>query len=660
MPATNSTVEATLIINNRHDGISLEHNLALIKRYQLRLTKISACENISQTIELVHPALILSAVDTKKVDSLATLFSIKQAIGKSIPVIFVLGELSEAETLLSIFEQDLPSATMGDFLASGKSALNCSEKNSSFYSHLDTKEDDIIYDYLLRSQITPALLEKSISWVLDRQRDRQKINSIERENQELSSQLQGTKNLFQTIVDNTSTLVWMCDHQGNSTFFNQAWSRILPQVHNVHLSGNWLINVHPLDRQYCQQSFVAALEKQSGFTISYRLITSHVDYRWISNYAVPQFTVEGEFMGLVGYCFDITTHKITEGKLVKRAASDRLLAQITHKIHTSLNLEQILQTTVDEVKQFLLAEKIQIDRVNAANQLTLVFESRLVGYPLSCDITEPKQVPQTLFTRQLDVLTAGQSVTEDSTTSTDADFCSTLLVPIMGKTELWGLICVENCSFARQWHPEEIYLLERVAMVLSVAIEQANLYQQLEQANQELQELSLIDGLTQIANRRQFSRYLETQWSELLRSHSPLSLIMCDIDCFKLYNDTYGHPTGDRCLTAVAQAINKAIKRPGDLACRYGGEEFVIILPRTPIEGAMHLAQQIRLQIKALKIPHLKSAVDMYVTISLGVSCCTPQPNLELQTLIATADKALYQAKAKGRDRAVQYQTELE
>ena len=622
MQATNSTVEILLVVNDRAASVSIERNLALIKSNQLRLAKIADRDNISSFICHYHPTLILYVLTSKEQNSLAVLSRIEQDNYKDIPMLFLLEESLDNKTLLSAIKDD----------------------------------------YLFWSEITPALLEKSILCAIERYRDRQKIRSIEGENVELSSQLRATKNLFQTIVDNTSTLVWMCDQAGNTTFFNQAWSRILSQTaNNVDLDSSWLINIHPLDLDYCQRRFKQALNEQKGFTISYRLITFDASYRWISNYAVPQFAVDGEFKGLVGYCFDITSHKIAERKLIKRAKSDRLLAQITQQIHTSLNLEQILQTTVDEVKQFLLAEKIQINLVGEANQLTLLFESKLVGSILSCDISQPKQIPTVLFTKNLDLLSVGKSVTQDFCESDDAvQSCSTLLVPIIVEAKLWGLICVENCSFARKWNTEEIYLLERVAMVLSVAIKQANLYQELERANYELQQLSLIDGLTKIANRRRFDRYIAAQWKELSREQSPLSLIFCDIDRFKLYNDTYGHPTGDRCLVAVTQAISKVVKRPSDLLCRYGGEEFVLVLPRTPLEGAMHVAEQIRLQIKALKIPHAKSAVDSYVTISLGVSCCIPRPDLDFQTLIDAADKALYQAKTTGRDRAVECEIESE
>ncbi|NJK56728.1 MAG: diguanylate cyclase [Pleurocapsa sp. SU_5_0] len=514
---------------------------------------------------------------------------------------------------------------------------------------------------LILADIYPDFLKKIIFFTLKRNKQNQYFKALKQENVKLTSDLIATKNLFKTIINNTSTLVWMCDAIGNTTFFNQAWNRVLDRENETKLNSNWMVNIHPQDLANCEFEFKQSLAKSTGFKINYRLKILNQKYCWISNYAVPQFSLEGKFKGLVGYCFDITSLKKTEQKLIQRAASDRLLAQITQKIHASLELEQILQTTVDEVKQFLLAEKIQINRVEETKQLTLLVESRLVDSPLSCDISEPKQVPETLFQKNIACLASGSIVSQnfDESSPDQARACSTLLIPIMAEAKLWGVICVENCSIDREWNLEEINLLERVALELSVAIKQAKLYQQLEQANQELQQLSVMDSLTQIANRRKFDQYIAQEWIRLSREQSPLALILCDIDYFKLYNDTYGHPAGDRCLVEVAQAISKVTKRPSDLVARYGGEEFVLVLPQTPIAGAKYLAQQIRLQVQSLKIPHLRSSVDLYVTISLGVSSCLPHPDFDFEVLVAAADQGLYQAKERGRNQAVEYGIEL-
>jgi diguanylate cyclase (GGDEF)-like protein len=178
-------------------------------------------------------------------------------------------------------------------------------------------------------------------------------------------------------------------------------------------------------------------------------------------------------------------------------------------------------------------------------------------------------------------------------------------------------------------------------------IEQSQLQQKLESVNVELQRLVTIDGLTQVANRRGFEEYFNQEWQRMKREQQPLSLILCDVDFFKLYNDTYGHRVGDRCLQEIAQAIKDVIKRPG-------GEEFAVILPNTHTEGVTHVANRICHTVRILAIPHQNSQVSPHVTISAGFTTEIPQPDSDLEEMIAAADRALYQAKAAGRDRFVQ------
>lgn len=173
----------------------------------------------------------------------------------------------------------------------------------------------------------------------------------------------------------------------------------------------------------------------------------------------------------------------------------------------------------------------------------------------------------------------------------------------------------------------------------------------LEQANLQLENLATTDSLTQIANRRQFDRCLEEEWFRLKREKLPLSLVFCDVDYFKQYNDSYGHLAGDRCLKVIARAIDFQVRRQGDLLARYGGEEFAVILPNTDCLGAIQVAESMRAIVQQMQITHARSRASNFVTISLGVSSIVPTEALSAQHLIATADTALYQAKEKGRNR---------
>ncbi|MEG3886471.1 diguanylate cyclase [Microcoleus sp. herbarium19] len=192
----------------------------------------------------------------------------------------------------------------------------------------------------------------------------------------------------------------------------------------------------------------------------------------------------------------------------------------------------------------------------------------------------------------------------------------------------------------------------------NLALEQAKL--ELEAANMELQRLAAVDGLTQIPNRRCFDKTLELEWQWMEFKKEPLSLILCDIDFFKLYNDRYGHQGGDECLKQVAEILDRSAQRGRHLAARYGGEEFAIILSQTDVKGAMQVAESIRSDLKAAEIFHAASKVSEFVTLSIGVATAVPAAGLSIEGLIGEADRALYRAKLEGRDRIVHLDSKTE
>ena len=176
--------------------------------------------------------------------------------------------------------------------------------------------------------------------------------------------------------------------------------------------------------------------------------------------------------------------------------------------------------------------------------------------------------------------------------------------------------------------------------------------QQLAEANIELHKLAALDGLTGIANRRRFDEALRTEWQRLQREHLPLALVMCDVDHFKLYNDSLGHQTGDVCLRKVAAVLTENLKRPADLAARYGGEEFAVLLPGTDLLGAATVAEACRGRLEDLNLPHPGGTGR--VTMSLGMAVLVPGPEHAPEHLVEQADRALYGAKQAGRNRVQQ------
>ena len=176
---------------------------------------------------------------------------------------------------------------------------------------------------------------------------------------------------------------------------------------------------------------------------------------------------------------------------------------------------------------------------------------------------------------------------------------------------------------------------------------------ELERANEQLKAISLTDGLTHVANRRRFDEKLNDEWRRAQRHGHPLSLLMLDIDHFKRVNDELGHLVGDDCLTAVAALCVAEVQRSGDLLARYGGEEFSILLPATPEEGAVRVAEKVRQAVARSPVYSGERVAPVSLTISVGVACLVPGPDMEPQELIRQADEALYAAKESGRNRVM-------
>ncbi|NET25506.1 diguanylate cyclase domain-containing protein [Okeania sp. SIO1I7] len=226
---------------------------------------------------------------------------------------------------------------------------------------------------------------------------------------------------------------------------------------------------------------------------------------------------------------------------------------------------------------------------------------------------------------------------------------SCFAVPILWSNQVLGILVFFKKEVISK-NQQLIDLVKAVANHLGVMIQSRKAEYTLKLANQRLHLLATLDGLTQVANRRHFDEYLDQEWQRMKRDGLPFSLIICDVDYFKLYNDNYGHQAGDDCLKKIAKTIQKMVDRPGDLVARYGGEEFAIILPNTDAECAFRIAETIRLEVQNLKIIHAKSEINEYVTISLGISSMIPQENQSPAELISLADQALYQAKNQQRN----------
>ena len=356
------------------------------------------------------------------------------------------------------------------------------------------------------------------------------------------------------------------------------------------------------------------------------------------------------------------------------------LRQVERKLRSSLNLPTVLGATVVETAAFFQARQVSLlcqdSTLNrwqpaaqyCANQTLAwqqTFSFRIDEFP---KLVERLQQGQSIC---LDRMVADSAIAAESQQWRSRWEGNWLLIPVrrrqmrsyslnntdsrentagLSSREYWGVMAL--ASGDRQvWSDASIALAESIVVELEWAIAQAQQHQELLQANQELQKLALSDGLTRLANRRRFDEHLSDEWQRLARDRQPLSLILCDLDHFKRYNDTFGHPAGDRCLIRISRALLNGPQRPADLVARYGGEEFAIILPNTDTHGAWRIAQKIHDNVRELKIEHAPINEEKYVTVTMGVSTVLPGHNSTAQMLVQASDLALYHAKQQGRNR---------
>jgi diguanylate cyclase (GGDEF)-like protein len=228
---------------------------------------------------------------------------------------------------------------------------------------------------------------------------------------------------------------------------------------------------------------------------------------------------------------------------------------------------------------------------------------------------------------------------------------SEYLVPIRHRERLHGVLNLESTR-ADFFTPEVCAVFDAVALQIAGAIHLSRVLQELELANRKLQQLSMSDGLTGIANRRCFDLRLAEEWLRHARDERFLALLLVDVDHFKPLNDACGHQYGDECLRAMARLCTE-VAGPVDLVARYGGEELALLLPDADLGAARRLGGRLRQRVERSALAHPRSAVAAHVTVSVGASAARPVAGLRAEALIAAADRALYLAKARGRNRVV-------
>lgn len=329
------------------------------------------------------------------------------------------------------------------------------------------------------------------------------------------------------------------------------------------------------------------------------------------------------------------------------------LHRLVNAIRESLDLVEIFYRAAQEVIGLLQVERVLIWEFDPNGQVWILREDQYSGEDVSSFIG--LEVPDE-HNELTHALKRGETLRYCQSQLPLAELIQVLaktfpgawlMVPLRLSQMTWGML---HCIQKDDWQDWQQEVASAVADKLAIAVQQSLLYEQVQAANHKLQELALIDSLTQIPNRRYFDDYLQQEWRRMMRESGSISLILCDVDFFKRYNDTYGHQKGDEALKAIAAALKSAVQRPGDVVARYGGEEFGIILPTTTNVGAARIAESIQQTVQQLAIPHQTSEVSRVITLSLGIASTYPQRSITPRQVLELADDALYQAKRQGRN----------
>lgn len=483
---------------------------------------------------------------------------------------------------------------------------------------------------------------------------------------------------FRTLAENSPDLIMRCDRNFRFAYINPTVTQLtgIPAREFLSKTCDEMGFPAPLVERWHQAMETVFSTKQEHF-LEYVMQLSH-GWRDFQSKIVPELDSNGEVHSVLIVSRDITDLKQAQLAISRRAEREHGLRLMAQHIQQSLDLNEVLATAVAEVQQLLHADRTLIFRLNSDRSGVVIQEAVNSPYPVTLEMRwEDECFPQDCYDAYCQSkVRIVPDIAVDQWGECLVEFMqqtsvkSKIVAPITqrnsdGSIRLWGLLIVHACAEQRVWQPDEADTLQQVAERLAIAIQHSELHtqlhqqtRQLQQANQllaeinvRLNDLSNRDGLTQVANRRCFDQVLQQEWQRLQRNQEPISLILFDVDFFKIYNDLHGHLAGDDCLIQISRTVEQLLKRKTDLLARYGGEEFVVILPQTPQLGAAQMAEAIRQATIDLHLFH--SVLDnrsRYVTVSLGVATRIPNSESSPKELIDAADRALYQAKSQGRN----------
>lgn len=335
----------------------------------------------------------------------------------------------------------------------------------------------------------------------------------------------------------------------------------------------------------------------------------------------------------------------------RHAMLTEILAQVSHEALQGDTLEAVLRAIVDCITRRL---PVTIASIILLNEAGTHFVQEVWSGRMDLELPGGMPSPVTLGAAGRCARSGSTQLITDVKADPDyvpgsTEVSSEYLIPIRHRQRLHGVLNLE--STCGDFFTQEVCkVFDAIAEQIAGAIHVTRLVRELELANRKLREISMIDGLTGIANRRCFDQRLAEVWNRHARTGESLALLMVDVDHFKALNDASGHLHGDECLREIARLCSESVRDDGDLVARYGGEELAVLLPGCELTHAVVVAEALRIAVRARAMPHPDSQVAPCVTVSIGVSAVRPDSRRSPDVLISAADAALYDAKANGRD----------
>ncbi|MFZ0804914.1 MAG: diguanylate cyclase [Candidatus Sulfotelmatobacter sp.] len=487
---------------------------------------------------------------------------------------------------------------------------------------------------------------------------------------------------FRTLAEAIPQIVWTAGPDGLTNYINHRWYEMTGMTPPAGLGSAWMETIHPDDRDLCAEKWQQCLRSGSTFEIEYRLLDASHGYRWYLDRAIPLRDSGGAIQQWFGTCTDIEEQKHNQ-QILEHLIHERTeeLASANAKLHEEMRAKDLVRHDFDQRNEAtmrdltdrshratLLARMGQLLQSCMTREEALaaalgfapqIFPTRRGAVMLLNDAGNVAEVMGSWNDCELRIfafdpsgcwaLRTGQPhiVLQGDTSAPCGHAASVthsyLCVPILAQGQTIGILHVQATDEAPHLQDAEVSFKATFAGQLGLSIANIRL-------RDALRSQSIRDVLTGLYNRRYLEESLEREIRRAVRAAQPLGILMLDLDHFKRCNDTYGHDAGDTILRETAGLLTRSI-RAEDVVCRYGGEEFVIILPTADLNAACMRGERIRSKLRQLAVAHNGQSLGM-ITVSVGVAAL-PEHGTSTHELLAAADAALYQAKREGRDRVV-------